>query len=154
MAGIAYQYFERRECSDRSRVLKFAVEFGSLPDETSPLLPTEIPERFITLLAQLARLQELTVLIPKHQVPLFADQLIINGLSLPNVHTLMVGPSCEFAVSLCPGLKTLAQITLLPRENNSDNRQTRTQASQTWSRHMQVSAILNHLNWQNIINSE
>ena len=86
-----------------------------MPDDTLPLLPAEIPERFITLLAQLARLQELTVLIPKHQVAFFADQLTITGLRLPNVHTLMVGPSCEFAVSLCPGLKTFAQITLLPR---------------------------------------
>ena len=89
-----------------------------MPDETSPVLPAEIPEKFITLLAQLARLQELTVLIPEHQVPLFTDQLTIDGLRLPNVHTLMVGPSCEFAVNLCPGLKAFAQITLLPRGYN------------------------------------
>ena len=50
--------------------------------------------------------------IPDSYTKNFADPVSRANLVLPNVDTLIVGPSCDIATSLCPNISTLAQAHL------------------------------------------
>ena len=54
------------------------------------------------------QLQKLALVIPEHHSDIFGETISGSKISLPAVHTLVVGPVCEFAVQMCPNVTTIA----------------------------------------------
>ena len=50
--------------------------------------------------------------IPERLTSLFADEIAKDGITLPRVHTLVVGPYCDFAVSICPNVTAISNYGL------------------------------------------
>ena len=88
------------------RVIRYFIFFLSFDAQLPPL---ELPWRLLALLSRLPRLRKLMIVIPDSYFKNFADPISRANLVLPNVDTLIVGPSCGIATSLCPNTSTLAQ---------------------------------------------
>ena len=86
----------------------FEFDICLLKDETEPP-PRELPWKLLNLLSRLPRLEKLTFIIPGPHINDFADSIARAELVLPNVQSLVVGPSCSIVTPLCPNLTTLAQ---------------------------------------------
>ena len=54
------------------------------------------------------QLQKLVLVIPEYHTEIFAKTISGFKVSLPAVHTLVVGPFCDFAVQICPSVTTVA----------------------------------------------
>ena len=55
-------------------------------------------------------LEKLIFVIPEERwhVEAFESELAQSNVTLPKVHTVIVGPFCDFAIRLCPNVKTVA----------------------------------------------
>lgn len=53
-------------------------------------------------------LEKLVLVIPEFHTDVFASEFASMNISLPKIHTLAVGPLCNFAVKVCPNVQTVA----------------------------------------------
>ena len=57
---------------------------------------------------RMENLEKLVLEIPEYHSPLFEIAFKRAGLILPNVRTLKLAPFCEFAIALCPNVRTIS----------------------------------------------
>ena len=70
--------------------------------------PKELAPALARLLARLQRVEKLVLVIPEYHTSIFSTEIANLGFRLPTVRTLVVGPLCEFAISLCPNVGTIS----------------------------------------------
>ena len=70
--------------------------------------PDNLPPALAKRLFQMPQLQKLVLVIPEHHTDIFVKAMSKFKISLPAVHTLVIGPYCDFAVHICPNVTTIA----------------------------------------------
>lgn len=70
--------------------------------------PEDLAPALAKRLAQMPQLQKLVLVVPEHHTDVFAKTFSESDIVLPAVHTLVVGPYCDFAVRLCPNVTAIA----------------------------------------------
>ena len=59
-------------------------------------------------MGMLENLTKLVFVVPERHTNIFFEKFQEDGVLLLQVDTLVVGPYCEFAVPMCPNVKTIA----------------------------------------------
>ena len=70
--------------------------------------PKNLAPALAERLIQMPQLQKLVLVIPEYHTDIFAKTISNLNVVLPAVHTLVVGPFCDFAVQICPTVITIA----------------------------------------------
>ena len=70
--------------------------------------PHNLPSALATRLMRMSQLQKLVLVIPEHHTDIFAKTISRSKISLPAVHTVVVGPFCDFAIQMCPKVTAIA----------------------------------------------
>ena len=87
------------------RTFKFVLH---VHEEAQHPPPEQLAPTLTRLLTRLQRVEKLVLVIPEHHINIFSTEIAKAGFSLPTVRTLVVGPFCDFAVSLCPNVDTIS----------------------------------------------
>lgn len=80
------------------RVFEFRIWEG----HPAPLSPRSLPPKLANLLSAMPRLEHLVFVVPEESRDLFEKEFFLAKLAMPSVKTLVVGPDCEFMVTVCP----------------------------------------------------
>ncbi|KAL9114648.1 MAG: hypothetical protein Q9227_001326 [Pyrenula ochraceoflavens] len=103
--NYAFQRLEEmRYCPALTTYTK-TFKFDLFVDSDEPP-PHKLPSALAETLGRLSNLEKFVLRIPDQHSEVF--EVAMKDVRLPNVHTLVVGPFCEYAISLCPNTTTLS----------------------------------------------
>lgn len=68
----------------------------------------ELAATVAAFIKTMQKLDRLAFAVPQHHIEIFEQEFMKANVTLPKVKTLIVGPFCQFAVKMCPNVKSVA----------------------------------------------
>ena len=81
-------------------------KFDVYDDKQEP--PKALVSQLASQIGRMTELEKLVLVIPEFYTDIFASEFISRNISLPGVHTLAVGPFCDFALRMCPNVQRVS----------------------------------------------